>query len=83
MAYAVPSGRFLIAIERKIALKMYPITVMTDGKGTVKPFAYFRAQAHVTSRIPANNKKIHCIIIILLKKIAPYLYLLNDLTIKK
>ena len=60
-AYAIFNGKDFRATDRKMALNMYVIPVITDGNKTLKPFEYFIATAQMISNIPAISSNIHFI----------------------
>ncbi len=76
IAYAVPSGSFFTASDKKKALKKKPITVTTEGTILEKPSEYFMAQAQTTSKTPATASINHSI------SLPPGIFIFKDLTIK-
>ena len=55
-------GEDFMAIDKNIALAIYPIIVMIVGTMTVNPLEYFIEHAQVTSNIPAKININHRII---------------------
>ena len=58
------NGRFFIANDKNITLKIILIKQIADGISNVKPLDIFIQYAQITSKIPAINKNNQAIFVV-------------------